>query len=144
MGVAAYDPEFLPAGDLLAMATIESANVLCADDLIGSLEVGKAADLVLLDGNAPHLLATHHLPSDLVRFATRAGRSRPRWSRVVSSIAMRVHDLIWPSCAQRGSRAAHVRQLSRWRRSKPFLTFEESARRRARHRTSMMAAVSRR
>ena len=70
-GVERYDPEFLPAGDLLAMATIESAGVLCADDLIGSLEVGKAADLVLLDGNAPHLLAQHSLASDLVRFATR-------------------------------------------------------------------------
>ncbi len=64
-------PRFLPAGGLLAMATIESAGALCADDLIGSLEVGKAADLVLLDGNAPHLLAQHSLASDLVRFATR-------------------------------------------------------------------------
>jgi 5-methylthioadenosine/S-adenosylhomocysteine deaminase len=71
-GVGSYDPEFLPAGDLLAMATIESAGVLCADDLIGSLEVGKAADIVLLDGTAPHLLAGHSLASDIVRFATRA------------------------------------------------------------------------
>ncbi len=70
-GVERYDPEFLPPGDLLAMATIESANVLCADDLIGSLEVGKAADLVVLDGNAPHLMAQHYLASDIVRFATR-------------------------------------------------------------------------
>jgi len=70
-GVAAFDPEFLPAGDLLAMATHESANVLCVDDLTGSLEVGKAADCVVLDGNAPHLLAGHYLASDLVRFATR-------------------------------------------------------------------------
>lgn len=71
-GVERYDPEFLPAGDLLSMATIESAGVLCADDLIGSLEVGKAADLVVLDGTAPHLLGQHHLASDIVRFATRA------------------------------------------------------------------------
>jgi len=70
-GVAAFDPEFLPAGDLLAMATSEAANVLCADDIIGSLEVGKAADCVVLDGNAPHLLAGHYLSSDLVRFASR-------------------------------------------------------------------------
>jgi 5-methylthioadenosine/S-adenosylhomocysteine deaminase len=70
-GVAAYDPEFLSAGDLLAMATIEGASALRLDDLTGSLETGKAADMVVLDGDAPHLMALQHLPSDVVRYATR-------------------------------------------------------------------------
>jgi len=70
-GVGAYDPEFLTAGELLAMATIEGAQALRLDDLTGSLETGKAADIVVLDGNAPHLLAMQNLPSEIVRFATR-------------------------------------------------------------------------
>jgi 5-methylthioadenosine/S-adenosylhomocysteine deaminase len=70
-GVAAYDPEFLSAGDLLAMATIEGASALRLDDLTGSLEPGKAADIVVLDGDAPHLMALQHLASDVVRYATR-------------------------------------------------------------------------
>ena len=71
-GLPAYDPEFLSAADLLAMATCEAAQVLRLDDLTGSLEVGKAADLVVIDGSAPHLLAMQQLSSDLVRYGTRA------------------------------------------------------------------------
>lgn len=71
-GVERYDPEFILPGELLEMATIEAAQVLRMDDLIGSLEVGKAADIVLLDGETAHLMSQHHVPSDIVRFATRA------------------------------------------------------------------------
>jgi cytosine/adenosine deaminase-related metal-dependent hydrolase len=71
-GIQSYDPEFIMPGELLEMATIEAAKVLRMDDLVGSLEVGKAADIVMLDGDAPHLMSQHHLPSDIVRFATRA------------------------------------------------------------------------
>ena len=123
-GVAAYDPEFLTAGDLLAMATIESASVLCADDLIGSLEVGKAADLVVLDGNAPHLLATHHLPSDLVRFATRgevkativAGRVLYRDGQFMTVDLDRLRR-------EATAGAAHVKAIVEERRYKPFPAF---------------------
>jgi 5-methylthioadenosine/S-adenosylhomocysteine deaminase len=41
------------------------------DDLVGSLEPGKAADMVVLDGSAPHLMAMQHVASDIVRYATR-------------------------------------------------------------------------
>jgi 5-methylthioadenosine/S-adenosylhomocysteine deaminase len=70
-GLPAYDPEFLSAADLLAMATCEAAQVLRLDDLAGSLEIGKAADLVVIDGAAPHLLSMQQLSSDLVRYGTR-------------------------------------------------------------------------
>jgi 5-methylthioadenosine/S-adenosylhomocysteine deaminase len=54
------------------MATIEAARVLRWDDRIGSLETGKAADVTVLDGDAPHLFPTQDLVTELVRFATRA------------------------------------------------------------------------
>ena len=70
-GVQAYDPEFLSADELLSMATIEGASALRMDDLTGSLETGKAADMVVLDGDCPHFMSMQTLSSELVRYGTR-------------------------------------------------------------------------
>jgi len=43
------DPEVMPAWKVLRMATIESAKALGMDDYIGSIEVGKCADIILVD-----------------------------------------------------------------------------------------------
>jgi 5-methylthioadenosine/S-adenosylhomocysteine deaminase len=43
------DPAFLPAEQMLSMATIEAARAVHKDNEIGSLETGKKADLVILD-----------------------------------------------------------------------------------------------
>jgi len=71
-GVSSYDAEFLSAGEIIDMATIEAASVLRCDDLIGSLEPGKAADMVVLDGSGPHMMSSQHLSSELLRYASRA------------------------------------------------------------------------
>ncbi|MFO7659867.1 MAG: amidohydrolase family protein [Candidatus Cloacimonadaceae bacterium] len=47
-----HDPTFLPAEQMLKMATIEAAKAVHKDSEIGSLETGKLADLVILDCNA--------------------------------------------------------------------------------------------
>ena len=47
------------------MATIDGARALGLERDIGSLEPGKRADIVLLDGNTPEL-ATIHDPFQLV------------------------------------------------------------------------------
>ena len=52
---AASDPTVLPAFDVLRMATINGAKALHIDHLVGSLEVGKYADLVVLDAFSPSL-----------------------------------------------------------------------------------------
>ncbi len=70
-GIPSYDPDYLNARELISMATIDAARVLRWDDRIGSLEAGKAADLVVLDGGAPHLMASHDLPTEIVRYASR-------------------------------------------------------------------------
>lgn len=49
------------------MATIEGAAAIGLDHLVGSVEVGKRADLVLLDIEAmPHTTPTHDLTVQLV------------------------------------------------------------------------------
>lgn len=62
----AMDPTALPAADVLQMATMGGAKVLGADALIGSLEVGKRADLIVLDLDQPHLTPMYNVPSHLV------------------------------------------------------------------------------
>jgi len=49
------DPSVMPAWDALRMATIEGARAVGLGDQIGSLEVGKQADLILVDLTALNL-----------------------------------------------------------------------------------------
>ena len=50
------DARVLPAGKALEMATIDAARALGIDGEVGSLEVGKKADLILVDWFRPHLV----------------------------------------------------------------------------------------
>jgi 5-methylthioadenosine/S-adenosylhomocysteine deaminase len=54
----------------LRMATLGGAKLLGAETRIGSLEVGKKADLIVLDMNKPHLTPMYNIPSHLVYAAT--------------------------------------------------------------------------
>jgi len=53
--VIAQDPTVLDARQVLKMATIDSARALGLGDITGSLEVGKEADVIVLDTKRPHL-----------------------------------------------------------------------------------------
>lgn len=70
-----WDPTVLNAQKTLDLATIEGARALGVNDQIGSLEAGKRADLILLDGNTPNLRPIHNgrtVVSDLVYSASAA------------------------------------------------------------------------
>lgn len=60
----------LPAREVIRMATIEGARVLGLDDRIGSIEVGKRADLILVDLSAPRLQPIYDIHAALVFAAT--------------------------------------------------------------------------
>jgi cytosine/adenosine deaminase-related metal-dependent hydrolase len=49
----------LPPGTLLEMVTIEAAKAVGWDDEIGSIETGKAADLIVVDTRQAHLQPLH-------------------------------------------------------------------------------------
>jgi len=59
-----WDPTVLPAQKVLDLATIDAARAVRMDGLIGSIEVGKRADLIILDGRAPNLRPSR--PSSMV------------------------------------------------------------------------------
>lgn len=65
-------PEQASAKSVFRMATIDGARALGIDNLVGSIEVGKRADLIALDLAKPHLIPLHDTYAQLV-FA--AGRS---------------------------------------------------------------------
>ena len=54
-----WDPTILAAQKVLDLATIEGATALGADREIGSIEVGKKADIILLDAKSPNLTPIH-------------------------------------------------------------------------------------
>lgn len=66
----------VPVDALVRMATIDGARALGIAHLVGSVEVGKRADLVVLDGRAPSLTPNYD-PASTVAYA--AGRGDVRW-----------------------------------------------------------------
>lgn len=73
MKVAAYlqkikheDPTCIKAYDILKMATIDGAKVLGLDKEIGTIEVGKKADIILINTNKPHLQPDNDICTNLV------------------------------------------------------------------------------
>lgn len=60
------DPTVFPAYEILKMATVNGANALGLGDSVGSLEVGKNADIILVDLRKPHLTPLHDVYTTIV------------------------------------------------------------------------------
>lgn len=70
--VAALDTGAIRPAEVLEMATLGGARAAGLDHQVGSLEVGKRADLIVLDLDRPHLVALHDIHSQLVHCARAA------------------------------------------------------------------------
>ena len=68
----AKDPAVLPAVELVRMATINGARALQLDHMIGSLEVGKRADIIVLDADSPSLMPNFDPHTTIATCVTRA------------------------------------------------------------------------
>ena len=64
--VSTFDPQALPAETAFAMATIIGARALRLDAMIGSIENGKRADVIMIRLNEPHALPIYNVYSQLV------------------------------------------------------------------------------
>jgi len=60
------NPTAMNAETTLHMATLGGATCLQAESEIGTLTVGKKADIIVLDLNQPHLTPLYNIPSHLV------------------------------------------------------------------------------
>ena len=73
--IAAMDPTAMDAATALKIATIGGARTLGLQDLIGSVEPGKRADLIVIDLRKPHLTPLYNLYSQIV-YASRGSDVR--------------------------------------------------------------------
>jgi 5-methylthioadenosine/S-adenosylhomocysteine deaminase len=64
--VNTMDPTVMDAVTVLKMATIDGAKSLGLQDIIGSLEVGKKADVIIIDTRKPHLIPVYNPVSHIV------------------------------------------------------------------------------
>jgi 5-methylthioadenosine/S-adenosylhomocysteine deaminase len=64
--VDTMDPTAMDAAAALRIATMGGARVLGLQDLIGSVEPGKCADLIVVDMRKPHLTPLYHFYSQIV------------------------------------------------------------------------------
>jgi 5-methylthioadenosine/S-adenosylhomocysteine deaminase len=69
--ITRMDSRALPAEQVVEMATIGGARAIHQEKLIGSLEAGKKADLILVETTAPHATPMYNVYSELV-FALKA------------------------------------------------------------------------
>jgi 5-methylthioadenosine/S-adenosylhomocysteine deaminase len=65
------DPTAIPARQALRLATLGGARALGIDHMVGSIEPGKRADIVLVDLDRPHLSPVYNVVSHLVYAANR-------------------------------------------------------------------------
>lgn len=114
--VAALDPTPLTASELLRMATIDGAKALGLDHLVGSLEPGKRADLIVLDLDNVHTQPVFDLPSTVV-YASRAG-----------DVSLTVVDgkVLWDGVRVRTLDEAKVLASAKEWRAKVLKSLEES------------------
>lgn len=69
--VMSNDPKVMSAQEAFELATIRGAAALHLEKEIGSLEVGKRADLVIVEGDSLNQIPSYNVYSDLV-YATKA------------------------------------------------------------------------
>ncbi len=60
------NPELINAETALSMATINGAKALGMEKIIGSIEIGKRADIIVLDTSKPHMMPMYNPYSHIV------------------------------------------------------------------------------
>lgn len=86
-----YDPLAVPAEEALRMATRYGADCVFQPDTLGSLEVGKQADIIMLDTNQAH----YHPAHDPISHVVYAGNGQDVTDTIVAGkFLMRNRELL--------------------------------------------------
>jgi len=88
---ATMNPTAMDAETALRIATVGGARVLGLEDLVGTIESGKRADLIVIDLRRPHLTPLYH-PCSQVVYACRG--SDVRDSIIDGKIVMRNREVL--------------------------------------------------
>jgi 5-methylthioadenosine/S-adenosylhomocysteine deaminase len=70
--ISTLDPVCLDAGSILKMGTLWGAAALGMEEDVGTLEVGKKADVIVVDAQSPHMTPLYNPVSSLVYSANGA------------------------------------------------------------------------
>ena len=98
------DSKAVDAWTVLEMATINGARALGQDAMLGTVEVGKAADLIALDLSGVHHMPRHDLASSLV-YASDG--NEVTWSWVAGQAVVRNRQLQTLDPSDLTNRASH-------------------------------------
>jgi len=85
------DPTVMDARQVLCMATIEGARGLGLDQRIGSIEIGKEGDIIIINTHQPHLTPMYQPESHLV-YAVRGADVRDVFVR--GQALLRNHEIV--------------------------------------------------
>ena len=69
------DPTVMEARTVIRMATAEGARAIGLGEVVGSIEPGKQADLIVVDTSKPHMVPLYHPASQIV-YAAKASDVR--------------------------------------------------------------------
>ncbi|RLB11840.1 MAG: S-adenosylhomocysteine deaminase [Deltaproteobacteria bacterium] len=89
--ISKMDPSVMDAITVVKMATIYGAEALGMEKSIGSLEVGKKADVIILDTNKPHLTPLYNPFYSIVYSAVGADVA---YSIINGKVVMRKRELV--------------------------------------------------
>lgn len=110
--LSTLDPTVMNAQTVLRMATLEGAKALGMGGLIGSIEEGKKADIIIIDLNKPHLTPMYNPYSHLV-YATRG--SDVAHSIINGRLIMEDRKLLYLDLAEVIAKAQEkAREVKRW------------------------------
>jgi 5-methylthioadenosine/S-adenosylhomocysteine deaminase len=110
----AGDPTVVEARQALRMASVEAARVLGVEDRLGSLEIGKRGDMIVLDLDVPHMVPVYDITSHLVYAAH---SSDVRTVIIDGRVVMRDRELLTLDEVEIFARAREAaRQIAAWLR----------------------------
>ena len=69
-GLPVFDPMVMPCDELLRMVTINGARAMGRERELGTLEVGKKADIIMMNIHAPHLTPSSDMVKTIVTAAS--------------------------------------------------------------------------